>query len=101
MAGHSYEPGCPCSSCKRGWQPPHQRRQSQPKKKPRKTGNFESKQKDGTTLYGPRETEGRPGHKHGHRGENFNRSPHSTIGSAALGDAHNSDEHKHDRTHRW
>lgn len=96
MAGHSYEPGCPCPSCKRG----PQGQQSQPKKKPRKTGNFERKLKDGTTIYGPRETENRPGHYHGHRGDDFDRTPHSTIGSAAIDDAHTLSEH-YDRTHRW
>ena len=63
--------------------------------------NFEVNRPDGTTIYGPKSTEGRPGHKHGHRGDNFDRSPHSTIGSAALGDAHTYDEHKKNRTKRW
>lgn len=70
-------------------------------KQAKKKGRFTSPQKDGTTLYGPRETENRPGHRHGHRGENFDRSPHSTIGSAALGDAHTYSEHKNERTKRW
>ncbi|KKW03557.1 MAG: hypothetical protein UY35_C0005G0005 [Candidatus Saccharibacteria bacterium GW2011_GWC2_48_9] len=69
--------------------------------RPRKTGQFSRQQNDGTTLYGPKETEGRPGHKHGHRGDNFDRAPHSTIGSAALGDAHTTDEHARTRTKRW
>lgn len=72
-----------------------------PRPRRRKTGNFEKKQPDGTTLYGPKETENRPGHRHGHRGDNFDRSPHSTIGSAALGDAHTYNEHKEKRTKRW
>lgn len=73
-------------------------REQEAKRSKRKTGRFESPQKDSTALYGPRETEGRPGHKHGHRGDGFDRSPHSTIGSAALGDAHVTKKHP---TKRW
>ncbi|TLG09440.1 hypothetical protein FEK35_15045 [Nocardia cyriacigeorgica] len=56
---------------------------------------------NGTTIYGPKSTEGRPGHRHGHRGKNFDRSPHSSLGSAAVGDPHNYEEHKTKRTKRW
>lgn len=64
-------------------------------------GNFKRTTKDGTTLYGPKSTEGRPGHRHGHRGDDFDRSPHSTIGSAAIGDAHTYEDHRDNRTDRW
>jgi hypothetical protein len=37
------------------------------------------------------------GHKHGHFGSNFNRTPHSSIGSAALGKPHGWKDHE---THR-
>lgn len=62
---------------------------------------FSKNLSNGTTIYGSKPTEGRPGHKHGHSGSDFDRSPHSTIGSAAIGDAHTYDEHKDERTKRW
>lgn len=77
----------------------HEREQAE--KSSKKTGRFEKELPDGTTIYGSRETEGRPGHKHGHHGEGFDRSPHSTIGSAALGDPHSTREHQSNRTKRW
>ncbi|CAM4362226.1 hypothetical protein NONI108955_22700 [Nocardia ninae] len=67
----------------------------------RQPNTFQKKRPDGTTLYGPEGMDKRPGNKHGHRGDNFDRSPHSTIGSAAIDDAHTYDEHRDDRTHRW
>jgi hypothetical protein len=60
-----------------------------------KGGNFNKKRPDGTRLYG---TKDRTGFKHGHSGSNFNRTPHSSLGSAALGKPHGSKGHK---THRW
>lgn len=63
--------------------------------------SFSRRRPDGTTIYGPKSTEGRPGHYHGHYGDDFHRTPHSTIGSAAIGDAHTYDEHKKKRTKRW
>lgn len=67
----------------------------------RQSNHFERNLRNGTTIYGPKSTEGRPGHRHGHRGNNFDRSPHSTIGSAAIGDPHTYEDHKKKRTKRW
>lgn len=58
-----------------------------------KSGNFSRKLPDGTKIYGPKSTEGRPGHKHGHSGKDFDRTPHSTIGSAAIGRPHTTKNH--------
>jgi len=63
----------------------------------KKKGNFSKKLKDGTTIYGPKSFDGKPGHKHGHRGPNFNRTPHSSLGAAAIGKPHSTKDHKTDR----
>ena len=63
-----------------------------------KSGNSSKRLKDGTTIYGPKGMDSRPGHKHGHQGKNFHRTPHSSIGSAAIGQPHGTKGHK---THRW
>lgn len=57
-------------------------------------GTFEKDLTDGTTIYGPEGIDRRPGGKHGHRGGDFDRSPHSTIGSAAVGNRHTASGHK-------
>lgn len=66
---------------------------------------FERSLPDGTTVYGPKSTEGHPGHKHGHRGNDFDRSPHSTIGSAASDIARGKNQPGHTQrehpTKRW
>lgn len=62
-----------------------------------KGGNFNKKHK-GTNLYGTKGLDGKTGFKHGHSGSNFNRTPHSSLGSAALGKPHGAKGHK---THRW
>ena len=57
---------------------------------------------NGTTLYGPEGFDRRNQENyHGHYGDDFHRTPHSTIGSAAIGDPHTYDEHKNNRTERW
>ena len=63
--------------------------------------NFSHELTDGTTIYGNKDVEGRPGHDHGHAGDDFHRGPHSTIGSAALDDPHTAEEHRKNRTERW
>lgn len=67
----------------------------------RSAGQFSKDLPDGTNIYGTNGMDKKPGHKHGHRGDNFDRSPHSTIGSAAIGGAHTYDEHRNNRTKRW
>jgi len=45
---------------------------------------FEKQLSDGTTISGDKSMEGRPGYRHGHSGDDFSRTEHSTIGSAAV-----------------
>lgn len=45
---------------------------------------FDKQLPDGTRIFGDKSMEGRPGYRHGHSGDNFHRSEHSTIGSAAV-----------------
>ncbi|MFZ1360903.1 MAG: hypothetical protein WAS27_02675 [Candidatus Saccharimonadales bacterium] len=78
-------PDCYCDECKRAY---------------RQDDSFTRDLPNGTTIYGPKSTEGRPGYRHGHRGESFDCSPHSTIGSAVVGDAHTYNEHRDRRTKR-
>ncbi|MEV0711585.1 hypothetical protein [Nocardia aurea] len=62
-------------------------------------GNWSDKKlKDGTRISGPKKFD-KPGkaNYHGHSGDNFRRSPHSTLGSAATGRAHTYKDHP---THR-
>lgn len=63
-----------------------------------KKNNFSKQRPDGTTIYGPKGGDRRPGNKHGHKGKDFHRTPHSTIGSAAIGKPHTTKDH---RTDRW
>lgn len=69
------------------------------------SNNFNKKLSNGTSIFGPTSTEMRPGNKHGHSGSNFYRSPHSTLGSAAIGRAHTSygqpGKNNGHKTHRW
>lgn len=66
--------------------------------KPKSSTSFSRKLSDGTTIFGDKSLEGRTGYKHGHKGSDFHRTPHSTIGSAAIGKPHTEDGHK---TRRW
>ena len=66
--------------------------------KPNASTSFSKKLSDGTTIFGDESMEGAPGYKHGHKGSDFHRSPHSTIGSAAIGTPHTEEGH---RTRRW
>jgi len=69
------------------------------------SNNFSKKQRNGTTIYGPKGEDKRPGHKHGHYGKDFHRTPHSTIGSAAIGKPHTyykkDGVHGGHKTRRW
>ncbi len=64
----------------------------------KKGDSFSKNLSNGTNIYGSRSAEKKPGYKHGHKGNNFHRTPHSTIGSAAIGRPHTSKGHK---TNRW
>lgn len=71
----------------------------------RRSGNFSQTLKNGTEIYGPNGIDKKPGHKHGHRGSNFDRSPHSTLGSGAVDSAMGKDDPGHTEdgheTDRW
>jgi hypothetical protein len=66
-----------------------------------KKGNFSKKLSDGTSIFGNKRTEGKPGFQHGHSGANFHRSPYSALGTAALGKPRSYDNHKKNNTVRW
>jgi hypothetical protein len=55
---------------------------------------------NGTTIFGDKRVEGRPGFQHGHKGSNFHRSPYSALGSAATGRSRTYQQHKKN-TSRW
>lgn len=66
---------------------------------------FSKELSDGTTIFGSKSMEGSTGYKHGHSGTDFQRSEHSTIGSAAVDAAmgsdsigHTADDHPTTRT---
>ncbi len=63
-----------------------------------RTPGFSKRLPGGTTIYGPKGHDKKPGNKHGHYGKDFHRTPHSTIGSAAIGRAHTAGRHP---TKRW
>lgn len=61
---------------------------------------FNKKLKDNTSISGPKNFDKPKINKtnyHGHSGEDFRRSPHSTLGSAAIGQPHTYKDHP---THR-
>jgi hypothetical protein len=67
---------------------------------PKKSNSHFNQRHNGTNIFGVKAVENRPGHNHGHTGKNFHRTPHSTIGSAAIGRPHNYNTHKNN-TFRW
>lgn len=68
-------------------------------------GRFDKELPDGTRIFGEKSSEGRPGYRHGHSGDDFHRSEHSTIGSAAVDAAANNGDSGHTgkdhSTTRW
>jgi hypothetical protein len=101
MARHGIK--CPCRSCCEKFEGKGMVWDDDKRRYVKRSGsnNFSRDLPDGTSIYGPKSTEGRTGHKHGHRGDNFDRSPHSSVGSAAIGKPHNYEDHKKNRTKRW
>jgi hypothetical protein len=66
-----------------------------------KKHSFTKKLSDGTSIFGDKRVEGRPGFRHGHTGSNFYRPPYSALGSAATGRTRSYSQHKKSNTSRW
>ena len=92
---------CDCNRCRKAKYPfTYAAEQEKKRKKSSGGSNFSKTRPDGTTIYGST-SDKRPGHKHGHKGKDFDRTPHSSVGSAAIGRLHDEQKHKDDMTHRW